>query len=86
MPVYTELEYESLRDEALDMARDLQAIEKEVHDCALCDGREDCGYSAKMLLEKLSYILFKSLGYHRQDKYNLKKMLAKEKEDKEESK
>ena len=67
------LEYESLFDEALNMARDLKEIEKEVHDCALCDGREECGYSSKMLLEKLSYILFKSFGYHRQDKYDLKK-------------
>ena len=66
----TALEYESLFDEALNMARDLKEIEKEVHDCALCDGREECGYSSKMLLEKLSYILFKSFG----DKYDLKKM------------
>ena len=68
-PVISHIEYESLFDEAMDMARDLQDIEHEVKLCAYCDGREDCGYSAKALLEKLSYILFKSIGYHKSEKY-----------------
>lgn len=35
------LEYESLFDEALDIAHDLQEIEKEVRDCAFCGGKKN---------------------------------------------
>jgi len=72
---YSELEYESLRDEALSMANTLNEIEKEAHYCAMCDGREDCGYSAKQLLKEICYIFAKSEGYHRMDKYNMKKIV-----------
>jgi len=67
---YTELEYESLRDEAWNMAHTLQDIEKEVKDCAFCDGKEECGYSAKQLLKELCYIFARDVGYHRMDKYS----------------
>lgn len=77
LDVVPNLNYQSIYDEALEMASTLNEIEKETHDCAMCGGREDCGYSTDTYLSKICRILYSSIGYHYSDKYNMKKM-AKE--------
>lgn len=55
---YTALEYESMRDDAMEMARVLREIDKELRDAAMTDLREDCGYPPKMLLANLCKIMY----------------------------
>lgn len=74
------LNYQSIYDEALEMASTLNEIEKETHDCAMCGGRKDCCYSLDTYLNKICRILYSSIGYHRSDKYNMNKMAKEDKE------
>ena len=56
--VVSTLHYESMRDNALEMARVLRAIDSELRDAAMTDLREDCGYPPKMLLANLCRIMY----------------------------
>lgn len=56
--VVSTLEYESMRDNAMEMARVLREIDRELHDAAMTDLREDCGYPPKMLLANLCKIMY----------------------------
>ena len=58
------LEYESLRDKALDMAYALRKIDRELHDAAQCEGDYPGGYPSKKLLPELCKIMYASQGYH----------------------
>ena len=55
---YSALEYESLRDNALEMARVLREIDFELKTAAMTDMREECGYSPQMLLANLCKIMY----------------------------
>ena len=56
--VVSTLHYESMRDNACEMARVLRAIDSELRDAAMTDLREDCGYPPKMLLANLCRIMY----------------------------
>ena len=56
--VVSTLHYESMRDNALEMARVLRAIDSELRVAAMTDLREDCGYPPKMLLANLCKIMY----------------------------
>lgn len=55
---YTALEYESLRDNALEMARVLREIDHELKTAAMTNMREECGYPPQMLLANLCKIMY----------------------------
>ena len=55
---YIAIEYESLRDDAMEMARVLREIDRELHIAAMSDLKEDCGYSPKTLLANLCKIMY----------------------------
>lgn len=56
--VVSTLHYESMRDNALEMARVLRAIDSELRVAAMTDLREDCGYPPNMLLANLCKIMY----------------------------
>lgn len=64
MDCKSELEYESLRDKAMDMAWVLRRIDRELHDAAQCEGDYPGGYPSERLLPNLCKIMYSSHGYH----------------------
>lgn len=56
--VVSTLHYESMRDNALEMARVLRAIDSELRDAAITGLREDNGYSPRLLLANLCEIMY----------------------------
>ena len=71
MEVLTDLEYESLYDEALEMSRTLKAIDQELRDAATCEGDYDGGYPPSRLLPNLCKIMYAHQQYWESDKYTL---------------
>ena len=65
--VYSDLEYESMRDKALAMAYTLRKIDKELHLAAQSEGDYPGGYKSEDLLPNLCKIMYASEGYHRMD-------------------
>lgn len=55
---YTALEYESMRDNALEMARVLREIDTELRYAAEFEGDHEGGYHAEDLLPKLCKIMY----------------------------
>ena len=71
------LNYESLRDKALDMAWTLRRIDRELHHAAQCEGDYPGGYPSKDLLPNLCKIMYASQGYHNLDEMLTAKELAR---------
>lgn len=71
------LNYESLRDKALDMAWTLRKIDRELHNAAQCEGDYPGGYPSKELLPNLCKIMYASQGYHNEDDMLTAKELAR---------
>ena len=65
------LNYESLRDKALDMAWTLRQIDRELHSAAQCEGDYPGGYPSKDLLPNLCKIMYSSQGYHQLPEFKL---------------
>ena len=64
------LNYESLRDKALDMAWTLRKIDRELHSAAQCEGDYPGGYPADKLLPNLCKIMYANLGNFNDERYN----------------
>lgn len=58
------LQYESLRDKALDMAWTLRKIDEELEMAAQCEGDYPGGYPPEKLLPNLCKIMYASQKYH----------------------
>ena len=71
------LNYESLRDKALDMAWTLRKIDMELHNAAQCEGDYPGGYPSENLLPNLCKIMYASTGYHNADEMLTAKELAR---------
>ncbi len=71
------LNYESLRDKALDMAWTLRKIDRELHSAAQCEGDCPGGYPSDELLSNLCKIMYASEGYHNADEMLTAKELAR---------
>lgn len=67
----SELEYESLYDEAREMALTLRAIDRELRDAATCEGDYDGGYPPGRLLPNLCKIMYAYHPYWESDRYTL---------------
>ena len=67
----SELEYESLYDEAREMALTLRAIDRELRDAATCEGDYDGGYPPDRLLPNLCKIMYAHQQYWESDRYTL---------------
>lgn len=65
----SDLEYESLYDEALEMSRTLRAIDRELRDAATCEGDYDGGYPPSQLLPNLCKIMYAHHPYWSSDRY-----------------
>ena len=68
--VMSNLEYESLFDEAMNMAHTLQDIDRELHLAAQCEGSHDGGYPLEKLLPSLCKIMYADFGYWKSEKYS----------------
>lgn len=64
-----ELKYNSIYDEAWSMARTLNEIDAELIHAAQCEGDYVGGYPPERLLPNLCKIMYKSIGYHKHEKY-----------------
>ena len=71
------LNYESLRDKALDMAWTLRKIDRELRNAAQCEGDYPGGYPSEELLPNLCKIMYASGGYHNSDDMLTEKELAR---------
>lgn len=69
MEQITELEYESLYDEAREMALQLEAIDRELRDAATCWGDHTGGYPPDRLLSNLCRIMYSYQQYWQSPKY-----------------
>ena len=69
MQALTELKYESLYDEAREMALTLRAIDRELRDAATCEGDYPGGYPPKELLPNLCRIMYAHQQYWKSDRY-----------------
>lgn len=67
--VVSQLCYEGLRDEALEMARVLREIDDELIEAAQFEGDHVGGYPAKDLLPKLCKIMYSCYVNFRHDKF-----------------
>ena len=63
------LVYQSLFDEALNMAYTLQEIDQELHLAAQCEGDYPGGYPPEKLLPQLCKIMYADPGYWQAEKY-----------------
>ena len=77
MTIEETLNYESLRDKALDMAWTLRKIDRELHNAAQCEGDYPGGYPSEKLLPNLCKIMYASKGYHNSDDMLTAKELAR---------
>ena len=64
------IEYQSIFDEALSMARTLQDIDNELRLAAQCEGDYPGGYPSNELLPKLCKIMYADFGYWKSEKYH----------------
>ena len=64
-----DLVYQSLFDEALNMAYTLQEIDQELRHAAQCEGDYPGGYPSEKLLPQLCKIMYADPGYWQADKY-----------------
>lgn len=78
----SKLQYESLRDKALDMAWTLRKIDRELQDAAQCEGDYPGGYPSEKLLPNLCKIMYASQGYHDWDEFKYPNGKSKEKDEK----
>lgn len=69
--------YQSLFDEALNMAYTLQAIDAELRTAAQCEGDYPGGYPAEKLLPQLCKIMYADPGYWQAEKYARHKIPSK---------
>jgi len=69
----TALVYESLFDEARNMAMTLQDIDSELRDAAQCEGDYPGGYPSENLLPQLCKIMYADPGYWQAEKYKRKR-------------
>ena len=67
----SELQYESLYDEAREMALTLRAIDRELRDAATCEGLYEGGYPPERLLPNLCKIMYAHQRYWESDRYTL---------------
>lgn len=69
----TDLAYESLFDEARNMAMTLQDIDSELRTAAQCEGDYPGGYPSDKLLPQLCKIMYADPGYWQAEKYKRKR-------------
>ena len=67
--VVSNLAYQSLFDEAMNMAHTLQDIDAELRMAAQCEGDYPGGYPPKELLPSLCKIMYADPGYWNAEKY-----------------
>ena len=65
------LAYESVYNDALDMATTLQRIDKELNDAAMCEGNYPGSYPNERLLPELCKIMYGSQRSWMLPKYNI---------------
>lgn len=71
--VVSNLCYQSLFDEALNMAYTLQDIDAELRLAAQCEGDYPGGYPPEKLLPQLCKIMYADPGYWQHEKYKRRK-------------
>jgi len=70
--------YQSIYDEAYNMARTLQDIDQELTMAAQCEGDHPGGYPSERLLPNMCKIMYRDFGYYKADKYHPERTLKKE--------
>lgn len=71
------LSYQSLFDEAYNMALTLQEIDSELRTAAQCEGNYPGGYPPEKLLPQLCKIMYADPGYWQHEKYKRRKSSTK---------
>lgn len=66
----SELAFESLFDDARNMADTLRKIDRELSDAAQCEGDYPGGYPSNRLLPNLCKIMYSCIGNYNSEKYN----------------
>ena len=64
------LAFESLFDDARNMADTLRKIDRELSDAAQCEGDYPGGYPSNRLLPNLCKIMYSCIGNYNSEKYN----------------
>lgn len=67
----TELKHNSIFDEACSMANTLNEIDEELIHAAQFKGDYDGSSPVERLLPNLCKLMYKSMGYHKHEKYNM---------------